>query len=227
MAGDALIDRARSQESTYFYKNTDQDVLLFVDDDIQYEPEDAIKLCKGAFEKQSIVVGAYVNKKEQNTWITSKLFPGQEVVFSPNSPLTEIMWGATGFMAIPRCVFMDLLTESHKYQLHDPNHFPLCHPTDLAYYNFFKPCEWQHPNGDYLNLSEDWAFCEKARRIGYKIYLDPSIRLGHAGRYVYTLDDLHREPRKDDLTIRYRDKEEDTSKDVGEKILGEATLISA
>lgn len=225
MAGDALIDRARSQESTYFYKETDADVLLFVDDDIVYEPEDAIKICKEAYEKQSIVGGAYVNKKEQNTWITSKLFQDQEIIFSKDSPVTEVRWVATGFMAIHRNVFMDLLAESSKFPLHHPNHFPLCHPTDLKYYNFFKPCEWQHKNGDFLNLSEDWAFCEKARNIGYRVFLDPSIRLGHAGRYVYTLDDLCRAPRKDGMNIKYIDKPDlETSKVAGEKIEGEVTI---
>lgn len=225
MAGDALIDRARSQEATYFFRETDADVLLFVDDDILYEPEDAIKICREAYERQSIVGGAYVNKKEQNTWITSKLFQDQEVIFAPNSPVVEVRWVATGFIAISRNVFMDLLSESDKYPLHHPNHFPLCHPTDLRYYNFFKPCEWEHPNGDYLNLSEDWAFCEKARNIGYKIYLDPSIRLGHAGRYVFELGDLLRAERPENINIRYRDKPDlNTSKVVGDKIEGEVKI---
>lgn len=225
LAGDALIDRARSQEATYFYKNTDAEVLLFLDDDIQYEPEDAIKICKAANELRSIVVGAYVNKRENYTWITSKPLDGEPIFFQADAPLKEIRWGATGFMAIHRSVFTALLEESPNYHLHHPNHFPFCHPTDLRYYNFFKPMEWQHPNGDYLNLSEDWAFCEKARTIGFKIWLDPSIRLGHAGRYVYDLNDLCRPAKEDCAVIKYTDFKNDTSKEVGEKLEGKIEAV--
>lgn len=226
MAGDALIDRARSQEATYFLKNTDADVLLFVDDDISYQPEDAIRICKAANELKTIVTAAYVNKREDHTWITAKLLEG-EINFTDNATLTEVRWGATGFMAIHRSVLTALLEESKKFPLYHPNHFPLCHPTDLNFYPFFKPCEWQHPNGDFLYLSEDWAFCEKARTIGYKVMLDPTIRLGHAGRYVYTLDDLARAPRPNAQSIRYIDsKNQETSKIVGEKLEGKVEALA-
>ncbi len=41
-------------------------------------------------------------------------------------------------------------------------------------------------------VSEDFSFCEKARQIGYKIYAEPSIKLGHQGTYFYTLDDYYK-----------------------------------
>lgn len=41
-------------------------------------------------------------------------------------------------------------------------------------------------------LSEDFSFCEKARKMGYKIYADSSIKLGHQGNYFYTLEDYHK-----------------------------------
>ena len=214
--GDAMIDRARSQEATMFYKQTDADILLFLDDDISYKPEQIVRMCKEAYERKTIVCGPYVNKREEFTWITSKPLDGEPIFFKEDGGLLEIKWGATGCMAIHRNVFTDLLQESDKYPLHDPNHFPLLHPTDLNYYNFFKPFEWQHKNGDFINLSEDWAFCEKAARVGYKIYLDTSVQLGHAGRYVYELSDLCREPRPEAKVIKYIDpSSKETSKDFG------------
>ena len=40
------------------------------------------------------------------------------------------------------------------------------------------------------NLSEDFAFCWRARQIeGIKLWCDSSIRPGHAGLHVYTQDD--------------------------------------
>lgn len=216
-AGDAMIDRARSQEATLFY-NTDSDVLLFVDDDIQYEPEDAIKICTEAYERKTIVVGAYINKRENFSWITTKPLNDEPIYFKKDAPLVEVKWGATGFMAIHRNVLTDMI---HELKL------PLCHPTDLKFYPFFLPMLWQHPNGDHLYLSEDWSFCERARTLGYKIYLDPSVRLGHAGRYVYDLNDLCRPAKEDCAVIKYGDASSkiETSKDLGTTIKGQ--LISA
>jgi len=34
-------------------------------------------------------------------------------------------------------------------------------------------------------LSEDYFFCQFVRKIGYKIYLCPWMRLAHTGSYVF------------------------------------------
>jgi hypothetical protein len=38
-------------------------------------------------------------------------------------------------------------------------------------------------------LPEDYAFCERARRCGYQIMADTTIRLWHHGSYGYTWED--------------------------------------
>jgi len=42
--------------------------------------------------------------------------------------------------------------------------------------------------GEYI--SEDFSFCQRSIEKGYKIYADPSIKLGHQGPYLYSLGDL-------------------------------------
>ena len=37
-------------------------------------------------------------------------------------------------------------------------------------------------------VGEDLSFCWRARQAGYKIYLDPSISLGHVGNFVFNED---------------------------------------
>lgn len=213
-SGDALIDRARCQEASMFL-NTDADVLLFVDDDIRYEPQDAIRICKEAHERQTIVGATYVIKKEEYTWITAKpLHTNQVIYFSKNDDLVEVKWLATGFMAIPRKILTEMI---EKLEL------PLCHPTDLKFYPFFLPMVYKVENGDSIYLSEDWAFCERARQCGFKIYLDPSIRLGHSGRYTYELSDMARPAREKCEVIKYSENIDynDTSKDMGENAVGQ------
>jgi GT2 family glycosyltransferase len=42
---------------------------------------------------------------------------------------------------------------------------------------------------DYWYLGEDFAFCERARRSGYRIFADTTIRLRHIGNYGYSWED--------------------------------------
>jgi hypothetical protein len=42
-------------------------------------------------------------------------------------------------------------------------------------------------------LGEDFAFCEQARRCGFRIVADTTIRLWHVGTYRYGWEDAGRE----------------------------------
>ena len=44
--------------------------------------------------------------------------------------------------------------------------------------------------GGHLYLGEDFAFCERARRCGFQIFADTSIRLQHIGIYGYSWEDV-------------------------------------
>lgn len=37
-----------------------------------------------------------------------------------------------------------------------------------------------------MGVGEDLSFCWRARQAGYKLYLDPSISLGHVGNFIVT-----------------------------------------
>jgi hypothetical protein len=40
--------------------------------------------------------------------------------------------------------------------------------------------------GGHVYLGEDYAFCERVRRCGFKIFADTTIRLQHIGIYGYS-----------------------------------------
>jgi hypothetical protein len=44
--------------------------------------------------------------------------------------------------------------------------------------------------GSHVYLGEDYAFCERARRCGFKIFADTTIRLQHIGIYGYSWEDV-------------------------------------
>lgn len=195
--GDALLGRARSREASYFLES-DCDVFLAVDDDIQFNPDDAIKLCKEANERKSIVAATCVIKREEQPWIASKpLENSPPIVFEENSEPVEIKWAGAGMVAVHRSVFEGMIKHFNM---------PLLHPTDLRFYYFFDTMIWEHEKLGKMLLSEDWAFCERAREAGFKTYLHPGVRTVHFGHYGYSLDDMLRPERKHHPKITYEDK---------------------
>lgn len=36
-----------------------------------------------------------------------------------------------------------------------------------------------------VKLGEDWYFCREAKKVGYKIYTDPKPKIGHLGEMIY------------------------------------------
>jgi hypothetical protein len=55
---------------------------------------------------------------------------------------------------------------------------------------YFQPLIVDDGDGDHAYLGEDYSFCERARRCGYKIFADSTIRLQHIGLYGYSWEDL-------------------------------------
>lgn len=80
--------------------------------------------------------------------------------FGDKTNLVEVGWVGFAFMLIRKGVFEELS-------------FP-----------WFKPEWYQLNGGGKIYLSEDQAFCREAKEKGYKIYVDPTIEVGHEKRGV-------------------------------------------
>lgn len=181
--GDALVSRARSIVASAFVRSN-ADVLLMIDSDIQFRSEDALKLCREALQKD--VVGAlYMTRNVQTQ--PALMLPNEPVTFADGQEPVEVPYLSTGFMAVSRRVFLRLKQD-----------LPLCHRgwndrgQDTSFWPFYLPMVIPNEvEGNYY-LSEDWAFCHRAKEAGFRTWLDPSIRLGHVGTYVYQLEDLLR-----------------------------------
>lgn len=186
--GDALIQRSRNIVASRFLDNKMLDVLLFIDDDIIFDPESAIKVARLVYDKGlDVVAGAYVKKQANDNHFNIKTLDDQPLTFGKNGACEEVMMASTGFMAIHRRV-LEAIAKTK----------PLCHPNDMRFYNFFPTGEKQLEDGSWIFLSEDWGFCNEARNNGFKIWVDCSSKLTHAGRYLYTWDDIFR-PNKEKI----------------------------
>ena len=153
-------------DCTHFF-NVDADIL-FLENEIN--PIDKlVELDK------DIVGGIYVYKKLpcfpthrpldlQEIYEREGKFP-EDYKFVIPQELHEVKWLAGGCMIIKREVIEKLM---EKYPV--PN-LPMIHKEEY--------------------LSEDFAFCERARKLGYKIYAEPTIKLGHCGSYFFFLKDYY------------------------------------
>jgi hypothetical protein len=185
--GDALVSRARSRTASRFLRS-DCDVMLSIDSDIEFEPQDALSICYEALNKRAPVGGLYMTRALETQ--PAVLLP-DEVVAAPGTRPVEVPFLSTGFMAIPKEVFQALSED-----------LPLCHQTwidsagrDLSFWPFYMPFVIEWPEDGHMYLSEDWAFCQRAKEAGYKLWLDAGVNLKHWGEYAYTKEDLVRPPK--------------------------------
>jgi hypothetical protein len=168
---EAGIDRSRSIQATQFLES-DSDVLLFLDDDILYNLEEVPRIINDAIEKQSVVCGPY-SKKDEGGQIACVSLKTEDIPMGPCGNLMEICWGATGFMAISRNVIETLASGMRKAKV-----------GDLLIYPLFLPF-LHEVNGDLILLSEDYAFCQRAKEKGFKIWMDTRCQIGHLGNKIY------------------------------------------
>ena len=165
---DSLITRARDVCAAAFL-STEWERMLFIDADIRFTPDDVAKLWNM---DADIAVGAYPMKRENAplaVWINGHLRKNMRNLPNPSS----VDFAGTGFMMIKRHVF-DMLKGTEfapEYRQGDP---------PVPCWGFF-----QDPVRDGVKWSEDYYFCDIARRNGFLVKVDPTIRLGHVGRKVY------------------------------------------
>ena len=190
---DSLVNRARNAAVAHFL-STDCTHLLFIDSDIEFSPEDVLKLIQS---KERVIGGAYAQKwlnlqKVKDVFskdpIPEKPFTlctNHSVHFKFSSekdqPKVEVDYLTTGFMLIERSVFTELIKHypGRKYT-NDVDGYMSAHK-DL-FYNFF--CVEINEDTNRFE-SEDYGFCRLWKNIQGHIYVIPDITLTHYGWFGY------------------------------------------
>jgi hypothetical protein len=151
--------------------------LMWIDSDIAFEPASVLRL---RAHDLPVVCGLYPKKVEKE-W-SCQFLPGQAAItMGEGGGLLEILYAAAGFLLVRRSVF---LTVQQQQQL------PACHwRSGSPTIPFFLPMVVQS-GGVPSYLGEDFAFCERVRRSGVRIFADTSIRLQHIGMYGYGWEDV-------------------------------------
>lgn len=184
--GDALIDRLRSKVASRFLE-TDRDILWFWDEDVISDTENATRMMWQMWKYDLDILGAPYPLRSE----TEKCFAIRTLEDKGSFPcgkggeIHEVRYVSTGCMGIRRRVFEKMIEKEVVHR---------CNPQTFNVYPFFKPMEYNH-NGQWLYLSEDWAFCQRARNLGFKVHCDFGNKLGHKdGNHIYTFDDFFRKP---------------------------------
>lgn len=171
--GDAAIGRKRNYQAWRFLTKTNAEFLFFIDSDIVFDP---VHFDRIVSHNLPVVGGIYFKK-------SMKLDPCIEGKIGEEDPVTHLMEvksTGTGFLCIRRDVFEAIRTMMMKE----------C-PDNFCYENDPDPeTRWDFfPFGarGRSYRSEDWYFCDLARRAGFKVYVDCSVQLGHIGKTVFPI----------------------------------------
>jgi hypothetical protein len=137
--------------------------LVFLDADVDWEPEGLVKLCQYDLD---IVGGVYPYRREYSEEMPVRLKQDAR----PESDLLEVEGLPTGFMKIRRSVLESMAAKA-------PVYFDKYIETALV---FDRPT----PGEDKTRWGGDVDFCNRWRAQGGKIYAALEIRLGHTGTVV-------------------------------------------
>ena len=156
------------------FLKSDCDHLLFIDSDMNFEPDSVLRLLAWN-QTKPIVGGAYEARKDGKIYILS-LDGDKEHIQMDAMGNVKARRIATGFMMIQRKVF-EKLQEMHPEWRHKDN------TSDDYLHSFF---DFKVTPEGYIG--EDFLFCDRAQEAGFSVWIDPTIKLGHMGVHEYLSD---------------------------------------
>lgn len=164
--GSSLVEPARSKAAHCFLKS-DKEKLFWIDSDMAWSADAFLRLL--ALSTVMDVVGAAYPYKQEP--IQVPLSPiGPEVAANEYGCIPMKGFGL-GFSVVSRRV-MQAICDMAPKRIFPGSPEPIPHP--------FR-CD--EIDGEFRG--EDMAFFADVRSLGYEVYLDPTVKLGHVGQKVY------------------------------------------
>jgi hypothetical protein len=160
-------DVSRGKDQKPFDGMLDYDYLMWIDSDVLFSPQHFVKLLN---DDKDVVAGIYpleggeafatVKEWDEEFFKKNGYFQFMTVNdLQGKNELIEVSYTGMGFMLIRQGVF-----ESMEYP-------------------WFRPIEKKI--GDMVDFTmEDVAFCLMAKERGYKVWIDPQVRVGHEKNIV-------------------------------------------
>ena len=207
---DSLVSRARNNLIAKAMTHTDVTHIMFIDNDITWDPINIIKLI---IANKPVIGGIYPLKNyDWDKIIDNKNFFTEKIENKNKSPFCDIITDRetiqhnllnynvnfiknqidiqqnvaevkhvpTGFMMIQRNTIEKMMEAYTSTKYTDDVGFLEDHENKYAFALFDCGVEDNH------YLSEDWLFCNRWNKIGGSLWIDVSINLSHSG-----LEDYH------------------------------------
>lgn len=174
ICGCSVVSRARNLLVQDFIES-DADYLMFIDSDINFEPDDILRLMAWAQDtKKGIVAGVPRVRDVNKTYIADLDHDENGDLTMNGMGLVRATRVATAFMLIRRDVIISMIAAHPEWKYFDKR----CGKTVPALFDF-KLTEEGY-------MGEDFLFCDRARELGFEVWVDPTIALGHMGVQEYT-----------------------------------------
>ena len=173
--GGSHIGKAREQVLWAALKAMpDATHLLMIDDDMGWEAKLVTRLLAADHDFAAV---AGVKKTDKLAVCYNALPDPQE--FHPVTKFMSVRHIGFAFVMLKRCVIERMVAAFPDLEYNTDGH-------GRQWSLFFDMMWKQSQNALPDRLSEDFAFCERWRSIGGKIWMDPFQKLVHAGRKEYT-----------------------------------------
>lgn len=173
LCGSSIITMARNMLADLFLKSDATD-LLFLDSDINFNADDVLRLL--ALTTDHAIVAGVPRRRGDDKAYLAKFEQEQGNYIVNELGILKANHVATAFMMVQRKVF-ETMREAHPEWKHYNGKL------DRDIYAFFDFAV--SPEG---YKGEDFLFCERARTLGFEIWVDPSIKLGHMGIMEFKAD---------------------------------------
>ena len=175
ICGCSVVSRARNLLVKDLMESDCTD-LLFIDADINFQADDVFRLLAWASDsKKGIVAGVPRTRKADKVYIATLDQDDQGLTMN-GMGLVRAKRVATAFMMVRREVFEKMIEAHPEWNYFDNNSGRNLH----AVFDF-KVTEEGY-------MGEDFLFCDRARELGYEVWIDPTIKLGHMGVQEYEGD---------------------------------------
>lgn len=165
---DADLSRCRGTATKLFFE-TDCDVLVMVDHDLEWDAGTLEYIAAKAHDMQA-VVGPAVPKRAFCQGLASSVLEEFPVGWVGEEHTVPARWIAGAMMAIPRAALEAVAGLPEVQTVNGA--MPFCQMKDPG-------------TGHYL--TEDWAFCSRAARFGFKCAIVTKPVIVHHGRMGFTM----------------------------------------
>lgn len=172
--GMSSIDGARAQMASWAFLRG-YEWLYWIDADTDFDPQDFVSL---SVWNEAFCCAPY-SIKGSGGLIAAR---SSGVINEMTRGSVELEAAGFGFMKTHHSIYARMAER-----------LPVCQQTPDAAEQplipFFQPRWWKEPDGRSVYYGEDFSFCLHARQLGFKLYGNFDIQIGHIGRWAFRIRD--------------------------------------